>query len=76
MKQAEITEDKRYNMQIMDIVKQLDTYRLEKKISQQELADKLDVAFSTVNRWFTGKARPNKIQTFHIQKLLNHKKRT
>jgi transcriptional regulator with XRE-family HTH domain len=54
----------------MDIIKQLETYRLEHRISQQDLAKKLHVAFSTVNRWLNGKSRPSKIQTYHIRKLL------
>ena len=53
-----------------DLIKQLETYRLENKISQEELAKKLGVAFSTVNRWLNGKSKPNKIQSFHIEKLL------
>ena len=57
-----------------DIIKRLETYRLEKRISQEELAEKLDVAFSTVNRWFNEKAKPNKIQSYHIEKLLRSKK--
>lgn len=55
----------------MDIIKQLEEFRLEKKISQEELARKLEVAFSTVNRWFNGRSQPNKIQEHHIRKLLN-----
>ncbi len=57
-----------------DIVKQLEEYRLEHKIPQEELAKKLGVAFSTVNRWFNRKTKPNKIQTYHIQKLLRPKR--
>ena len=53
-----------------DLIKQLETYRLENKISQEELAEKLSVAFSTVNRWLNGKSKPNKIQSYHIEKLL------
>ena len=61
-------------MQIsMNLIKQLDTFRLEHKIPQQELAEKLGVAFSTVNRWLNGKAKPNKIQTYHISKLIRTK---
>lgn len=55
----------------MEIIKKLETYRLENKISQQELAKRLEVAFSTVNRWLNGKAKPNKIQSYHIAKLLD-----
>lgn len=57
----------------MDLIKRLETYRLENKISQEDLAKKLGVAFSTVNRWLNGKAKPNKIQSFHIEKLLKTK---
>ena len=62
----------RYNMQTpqMDIIKQLETYRLEHRISQQDLAKKLGVAFSTVNRWLNRKSKPSKIQAYHIEKLL------
>lgn len=54
----------------MDIIKQLEIYRLENKITQQSLAKKLGVAFCTVNRWLNGKTKPNKIQEYHIKKLL------
>lgn len=54
----------------MNLVEKLEKYRLENKISQEQLADKLGVAFSTVNRWFNGHFKPNKIQTYHIEKLL------
>ena len=54
----------------MDLIKRLETFRLENKIPQQVLAKKLGVAFSTVNRWLNGKAKPNKIQSYHIAKLL------
>lgn len=54
----------------MYIIKQLEIYRLENKITQQTLADELGVAFCTVNRWLNGKTKPNKIQEYHIKKLL------
>lgn len=54
------------------LIKQLEIYRLENKISQEELAEKLDVAFSTVNRWLNGKSKPNKIQNYHIGKLIKN----
>ena len=57
------------------IVKDLETYRLENRITQQELAERLGVAFSTVNRWFNDKTEPNKIQRYHIEKLLGRNKR-
>lgn len=54
----------------MDVIRKLESYRLENKISQQGLAKKLQVSFSTVNRWLTGKTKPNKIQSYHIEKIL------
>jgi transcriptional regulator with XRE-family HTH domain len=55
----------------MDLIKRLETYRLEHKITQQKLAKMLGVSFFTVNRWFNGKTKkPNKIQRYHIEKLL------
>ena len=54
----------------MDIIKQLETYRLEHRIPQQELAKQLGVAFSTVNRWLNRKFKPSKIQAYHVEKLL------
>ena len=52
------------------LIVKLETYRLENKISQEQLAKKFGVAFSTVNRWLNGKSKPNKIQSYHIRKLL------
>ena len=60
-----------YNANMDDLIKELEIYRLENRVSQKELADKLNVAFSTVNRWFNGKTIPNKIQQYHIKKLLD-----
>lgn len=58
----------------MDIIDRLERFRLENKIPQQDLAKQLGVAFSTVNRWLNRKSKPNKIQTYHIEKLLiSHK---
>jgi transcriptional regulator with XRE-family HTH domain len=52
------------------LVRKLEDYRLEKKISQTKLAEILGVTFVTVNRWFNGKFVPNQIQRHHIKKLL------
>ena len=54
----------------MNIIKKVEIYRLENKITQQELAKKLGVAFSTINRGLNGKTKPNKIQQYHIEKFL------
>jgi transcriptional regulator with XRE-family HTH domain len=54
----------------MDLIDRLETYRLENKITQQELAEKLGVAFSTINRWLNRRVKPNKIQSYQIEKLI------
>ncbi|MDP8217299.1 MAG: helix-turn-helix transcriptional regulator [Candidatus Theseobacter exili] len=54
----------------MNILERLELYRLENRVSQKKLAGMLGVSFATVNRWFNGRTKPNKIQTFHIEKLL------
>jgi len=56
-----------------DAVTRLEKYRLEHKIPQEDLAKKLGVAFSTVNRWLNRKTRPSKTQHHHIKKLLQQK---
>ncbi|OGW83345.1 MAG: hypothetical protein A2987_01210 [Omnitrophica bacterium RIFCSPLOWO2_01_FULL_45_10] len=56
------------------LINQLETYRLDHKITQEELADKLGVAFSTVNRWLNDKNKPSKIQIHQIKKLLDKAK--
>ena len=60
-----------YNANMDDLIKKLDIYRLENRVSQKQLADRLNVAFSTVNRWFNDKTTPSKIQQYHIKKLLD-----
>ena len=57
----------------MDIINRLEQFRLENKLSQEALASKLGVAFSTVNRWLNRKSAPRKVQSYHIEKLLNSK---
>lgn len=54
----------------MDIVKELEHYRLENRVTQEELAKEIGVNFSTVSRWLNGKTKPNKIQQYHIGKFL------
>jgi len=57
------------------LIKQLEEYRLENKITQEELADMLGVTFAAVSRWLNGHARPNKIHAYHIKKLISGKGR-
>ena len=52
------------------LLNRLETFRLERRMSQQELARRLGVSFITVNRWFNGHQNPRKMQRYHIRKLL------
>ena len=56
------------------LLEELENYRLENKLSQKNLAEKLGVSFATVNRWFNKRNTPSKIQTYHIIKLLDTQK--
>ena len=56
-----------------NLIKQLELYRLENRITQVELASDIGVNFSTVSRWLNGKTKPNKIQQYHIEKFLKAK---
>ena len=56
-----------------DLIGRLEEYRLENRISQVKLAEMLQVTHATVSRWLNGHAEPNKIQTYHIKKLLSMK---
>ncbi len=58
------------------IIKELEIYRLENRITQEELAKNLNVAFCTVNRWFKGRNNPGKIYSYQIKKLLKTKRRS
>lgn len=53
-----------------NLIFELESYRLENKITLQELAKLLDVNYTTLYRWFSNKTKPNKIQTYQIEKLL------
>ena len=70
MKKFEKKSYSLYNATMNELIEKLVHCRLENRISQKQLADMLHVHFSTVNRWFNGVSKPNKIQTYHIKKLL------
>jgi len=57
----------------MTIIRQLEIYRLEHKITQAQLAKELGVSFATVNRWLNVRTKPGKIQQYHIEKFLKGK---
>ena len=57
-----------------DLINRLITYRLSNKLSQTELAQKLDVTFQTINRWFNRHMKPSQMQEYHIKKLISNPK--
>ncbi|MCM8794580.1 MAG: helix-turn-helix domain-containing protein [Candidatus Omnitrophica bacterium] len=56
-----------------DLIAQLNTYRLEHRLTQAQLAEKLGVTFQTINRWLNHRMKPRQIQEYHIRKLLGKK---
>lgn len=60
-------------MSTRELIARLDRFRLENRITQTELGEMLGVKFVTVSRWLNGHHMPNKIQTYHIEKLLAQK---
>jgi transcriptional regulator with XRE-family HTH domain len=72
MKKFEIKSYLLYNANMDKLIEKLEIYRLENRVGQKQLADLLHVHFSTVNRWLNGKTTPNKIQRYHIKKLLEN----
>jgi transcriptional regulator with XRE-family HTH domain len=57
----------------MSIIQRLQKYRLENKITQEELATRLGVNFTTISRWLNGHTKPRQMQEYQIEKLLNRK---
>lgn len=72
--QAQLKNIVSLDQNLTNIVKQLESYRLEHRVTQEELAKNIGVNFSTVSRWLNGKTTPNKIQQYHIEKFLNRVK--
>lgn len=63
---------KNYIMEVikMELLENLESHRLKNRTSQEEIAKKIGVSFSTVNRWLNNKSRPNKIHQYHIKEFL------
>ena len=56
-----------------DLINRLNHYRLEKKLTQEQLAKKLGVTFQTVNRWLNGHMKPRALQKYQIKRLMGLK---
>ena len=57
------------------LIDRLQEFRLDRRITQEQLAEILGVKVVTVNRWFNGRHYPSQIQEFHIEKMLSKGKR-
>lgn len=52
-----------------DLPKHLKSIRQHLKLSQEELAHKLGVSFTSVNRWENGQTKPSKLARRQIEAL-------
>lgn len=57
-------------METSDLSSQIQEIRLKLKLSQEELASRLNVSFATVNRWESGKTKPQRAQMAQIENWL------
>ena len=48
--------------------------RKDLNLTQEQFAEKIGVAFCTVNRWEKGRSRPSKLALREISKLINKHK--
>jgi transcriptional regulator with XRE-family HTH domain len=55
------------------LLKRLQSYQRKRRLSQEDLARKLDVCHMTINRWLTGKYLPWPEHQKRIEALLNEK---
>lgn len=53
----------------MNYSKLIIALRAELNLTQQQLADKLNVSFATVNRWENGKRAPSKRYIYLLEEL-------
>ncbi|OGS28257.1 MAG: hypothetical protein A2297_10185 [Elusimicrobia bacterium RIFOXYB2_FULL_48_7] len=54
----------------MDIIKELEHYRLEHRLTQAKLAEKLGVKLLTVQRWLNNSIKPGIINEHRIKIIL------
>lgn len=51
------------------LANQIKAIRLQLRLSQEELAQKLGVSFTSVNRWENGQTKPSKLARRQIEAL-------
>ena len=57
-----------------DLMERLQEYRLDRRLTQEQLAEYLGVSLVTINRWLNRRHYPNQIQEHHIRKMLKVKR--
>ena len=57
-----------------DLIEKLRFYRLEKQLTQKELAKKLGVHRITLNRWLKRRLKPRELEKYRIKKLVGETK--
>lgn len=57
----------------LGMIQELKDYMKQRNMTQEEMARKLGVSFTTLNRWLNGKFRPSKLALEKIEKVLNGK---
>ena len=54
----------------LKVLKILEEYRLEHRLSQEKIAEKLGVTKEIYNKWVNGKGNPGMISLFQIEKFI------
>ncbi len=54
-----------------ELPKKIKAIRQHLKLSQEELANKLGVSFTSVNRWENGQTKPSKLARKQLEALCN-----
>jgi len=70
--QAQLQPRKGYPLVPKSIVDYLKQYRLDKRLTRFELANKLNVYESTIDKWERGVTKPNKENKQRIIRLLGY----
>ena len=53
-----------------DLIARLQRYRLEKQLTQAELAKRLGIARVTLSRWLNGHVLPRDLERYRAERLL------
>jgi len=57
-------------MSVAEMLEALETIRVRRGLTQEELAHELGVVLSTYNRWILGKQEPKGVSVWRIEKFI------